>query len=573
MKRYMVTSGLPYSNGRTHVGHIAGAYLPADTFVRYLRARGRDVRFVCGSDDNGVAALISAEKEGRSVEELTADYHGRQATVFKGMGIEFDIFGGTHQPDYVDRHVQMSQELFLSLHEKGWFTKKATKQLYDTKAGRFLPDRYVQGTCYHKREDGSPCRYERAFGDQCESCGKQIEPLELIDPRSTITGTTPEPRETTHWYLQLQRMESPLREWLESKRAPEEGAPWRDTVLNFTLGQVKNGLPERAMTRDLDWGIPVPLDDPEAQGKVLYVWFDAPIGYVSFTASLCERDDGDWRGYERWWKSPDTRIFHFIGEDNTVFHALTWPAVLMADGSFQLPHQVVSNAFLNVKLPGRDEEKVSKSRGTAIWIEDYLERFDADALRYYLTAIAPETRQTTFDLEEFVARNNGELLAAFGNFVNRTMTFVHRYFDGVVPDPGERTELDRRQLQTIRDSWEKTTALLEGLKFKSALAEVMGLARASNVYLDAKAPWKQRKEDLAACGTTMNLCVQTSRALATLIAPFLPFTGQKCARMLGQNTLELPWDGAIEEIEAGRKLGEAEILVRKLEVDDVLTLL
>ena len=394
-RRFLVTSGLPYSNGPLHVGHVAGAYLPADTYVRYLRARGDEVRFICGSDDNGVASLISARKEQRSVEELTADYNARQVEDFAGLGIEFDIFGGTHQPGFVERHEQFSQQLFLAIHERGYFVKRATRQLYDAKAQQFLPDRYVKGTCYHDRVDGTPCRFDGAYGDQCESCGNAIDPMLLIDPVSTITHTRPEPRETTHWHLQLQRLEQPLREWLERQR--DSKPAWRETVLNFVLGQIKNGLPERAMTRDLDWGVPVPLDDPDAAGKVLYVWFDAPIGYVSFTAELCQRETGDWQDYERWWKDPECKIVHFIGEDNTIFHALIWPAMLMAEGSFQLPWQVVANAFLNIKLPGKEEEKVSKSRGNAIWIEEYLKRFDPDPLRYYLTAVAPENQRTAFD--------------------------------------------------------------------------------------------------------------------------------------------------------------------------------
>jgi len=563
-RRYMVTSGLPYSNGRPHVGHVAGAYLPADTYVRYRRARGDDVRFVCGSDDNGVASLISARKEGKTVEELTAYYGERQRVDLEGVGIKFDIFGGTHQPGFVERHTETSQEFFRKIHDKGYFVKKTAEQLYDVEAGQFLPDRYVQGTCYHDRTDGTPCRFPEAYGDQCESCGNAIDPIRLVDPVSAITGTRPEPRKTTHWYLQLQDFEKRLREWLESKRGGDH--PWRETVLNFTLGQIKNGLPERAMTRDLDWGIPVPLDDPDAAGKVLYVWFDAPIGYVSFTASLCEREEGDPRGYERWWKDPDCRIVHFIGEDNTIFHALIWPAMLMAEGSFQLPWQVVSNSFLNIKFPGKDEEKISKSRGNAIWIEDYLKRFDPDPLRYYLTAVAPENRRTTFDMDDFVTRNNSELLNALGNFINRTVTFVHRYFDGKVPGSGARLAVDLEHVELLDTRARATTDNLEKMRFRAGLAEVMSLARASNGYLDVKQPWKQRKEDMVACGATLNVCLQTVRTLATLMAPFLPFSAEKCAAML--NLESLPWDEATRELPAGHTLGEPVILYRKIEAEE-----
>jgi methionyl-tRNA synthetase len=571
-RRYLVTSALPYSNGRLHVGHIAGAYLPADTYVRFLRARGDDVRFVCGSDDNGVAALISAAKEGTSVEELTARYNQRQAADFEGLGIRFDIYGGTHQPGFTERHEQLSQAFFRRIHEKDLFVKKTTEQLYDTKAGRFLPDRYVKGTCYHNTDDGKPCNFPEAFGDQCEHCGNAIDPMLLIDPVSEITGTRPEPRPTTHWYMQLPRLEEPLRKWLEAKREPSgEDPAWREGVLNYALGQIKQGLPERPMTRDLEWGVPVPLDDPDAEGKVLYVWFDAPIGYVTFTAVMCERAGGSWQEYERWWKDPDCRILHFIGEDNTVFHALTWPAMMLAEGSYQLPRHVVANAFLNIRFPGCDEQKISKSRGTAIWIGEYLETFDPDPLRYYLTAIAPETQRTAFDVDDFIAKNNGELLNALGNFINRSLTFAQRYFDGKVPEVGERGDADRTHLDLIAAQAEKATTLLEQFRFKAALAEVMALARASNGYLDRKAPWKQRKTDIAGCATTINVCLQTVKALATLMAPFLPFSAEKCAKMLCLPGRSLPWDGATTELPAGHLLGEPVILFKKLDAAELFS--
>jgi len=566
-RRFIVTSGLPYSNGRLHVGHVAGAYLPADTWVRYLRARGDEALFVCGSDDNGVAALISARKEGRKVEELTADYNARQSADFKGLGIRFDVFGGTHQPDFVKRHEQISRQFFRSIHDKGYFVKRTAAQLYDTEADQFLPDRFVQGTCYHKKDDGSACGYDAAYGDQCESCGNAIDPMELIDPKSTITGSTPEPRETTHWYLRLAQFEAPLKKWLEGKRDGVDGPKWRDSVVNFVLGQIKQGLPERSMTRDLDWGVPVPLDDPDAAGKMLYVWFDAPVGYVSFTATLCEQRGGDWTEYERWWKDPECKIVHFIGEDNTVFHALIWPAMLQAEGSYQLPWQVVANSFLNIKFPGAEEQKISKSRGTAIWIDEYLERFAPDPLRYYLTAISPETQRTAFDIDDFVTRNNSELLNALGNFINRSLTFAVRYFDGKVPAAGSRDDIDAKQLQAIATRSKQTTEHLEAFRFKAAMGEVMALARAGNGYLDAKQPWKQRKEDMTACGTTLNICIQTVKALATLMAPFLPHSADSCKAMLQLD--ELPWAGATEEIAGGHALGEPQILFVKLDAAEL----
>ena len=502
--RYLVTSALPYSNGRLHVGHVAGAYLPADTYVRYLRARGREVRFICGSDDNGVASLISAKKEGRPVQELTRHYHDRQAADFAGLGIRFDVYGGTHHADYVETHNRLSQEFFRAIHAKGFFTKKTNQQLYDTQAQQFLPDRYVKGTCNF-------CGYAEAYGDQCES------------------------RDS-----------------------------WRELVLNFSLGQIKQGLVERAMTRDLSWGVPVPLDDPDAAGKMLYVWFDAPIGYVSFTSKLCEERGEGAESYARWWKDPDTRIVHFIGEDNIVFHAIIWPAMLMAEGTYQLPHQVVANAFLNIKFPGKEEEKVSKSRGTAIWIEDYLSQLDPDPLRYYLTSIAPESQRTTFDVEDFIARNNGELGNTLGNFVNRALTFNAKHFEGKVPPAGSRDQRDAAQLAARKEQQEKIAAHLEAFRFKNALYEVMELARMANRYMDEKAPWTQKKTSMEACGTTLNVCIQTIRTLAVVMEPFLPFTAGKCAAMLGLPSLP-KWDEATDELPAGHGLGEPQILFKRIE--------
>ena len=564
-QRYLVTAGLPYSNGRLHVGHIAGAYLPADTYVRYRRACGDDVRFICGSDDNGVAALLAARREGTTVEKLTARYNARQAADFAGLGIEFDIYGGTHQPGFVERHVQLSQEMFRRIHEKGYFAKRSERQLYDAEAGQFLPDRYVQGRCYHKLPDGSPCGSPSAYGDQCESCGNAIDPLLLVEPRSVITGARPEPRETTHWYLRLDRFQEPLRAWLEAKRSPAGGSPkWREHVLNFSLGQIKQGLPERAMTRDLDWGVPAPLDDPDAAGKVLYVWFDAPIGYVSFTARLCEQETGDWRAYERWWKSQDTRIVHFIGEDNTIFHALIWPAMLMAEGSYQLPWQVVVNAFLNIKFPGQDEEKISKSRGTAVWIEDYLKQHDPDPLRYYLTAIAPENSRTAFDFEDFVNRNNAELVAAFGNFVNRTLQFASKYFENRVPDRTAQSAADRAHLAAGADMLRKVGEQLDAFRFKAGLEEMMSYARASNLHFSNRAPWASRKSDLADCAAAIATCIDATHLLAIAAAPFLPATARRMLAMLGLAEGEIRW-AEPEPPPPGHALGAIEPLVRKLE--------
>ncbi|MEE9294670.1 MAG: methionine--tRNA ligase [Phycisphaerae bacterium] len=552
-RKFLITAALPYSNGRLHVGNIAGAYLPADIYVRYLRATGAEVRFICGSDDNGVAAVKTAREQGKSVEELTAYYNASQRRSFAGLGIEFDIYGGTHQPECVELHEKICRDFFLKIHAKGFFTKKETMQLYDTKAEQFLPDRFVKGTCPH-------CGSSNAFGDQCEGCGKSLDALDLIDPVSTMTDTRPEPRQTIHWYLRLDQLQERLATWLTSKRDA-----WRPTVVNFALGQLQEKLPERAMTRDLSWGVPVPLDDPDAREKVLYVWFDAPIGYISFTAKLCELRGEGWQAYEAWWKSPECKVIHFIGEDNTVFHALTFPAMMLAThdsdviqgeaGEYQLADNVVANAFLNIKFPGKEEEKISKSRGTAVWIEDYLETFDPDPLRYYLTANAPETQRTAFDFDDFINRNNTELLNALGNFVNRTMTFAHKYFDGKVPPAGTRQAVDDEQIKRAESAVAAIGDDLERCRFKAGLSGVMQLARDANVYFDTTAPFRSRKTDMEACGRAINVCLQTVRTLTTLMAPFLPASAQKCLQMLHLDRAQSAGDGSSHPNGEGRDEG------------------
>lgn len=569
-RRFLVTAALPYSNGRLHVGHIAGAYLPADTYVRYLRATGADVRFICGSDDNGVAALKTARDQRRDVEELTAHFNAAQKRDFSGLNIDFDVYGGTHQPDYVELHERFSQDFFLKIHAKGLFTKRKSHQLFDAEANQFLPDRFVRGTCPH-------CGSDNAYGDQCENCGRSVDQTTLLKPVSMMTGATPQLRETVHWYLRLDQLKDRLVAWLSSKKdASACGAAWRPTVLNQSLGRIEaEGLPERAMTRDLTWGVPVPLDDPDATGKSLYVWFDAPIGYVSFTAAQCRERGEDVEDYALWWKDPDCKVVHFIGEDNIVFHAITWPAMMLAThdsnslqgerDEYQLPHNVVANSFLNIKFPGKDEEKISKSRGTAVWIEDYLKMFDPDPLRYYLTAVAPEAARTAFDVDDFFARNNGELLNAFGNFFNRTLTFAQRYFDAKVPPAESMEDVDRQQLDRCRATVARTGEELEQCHFKAALAEVMALARAGNGYFDATKPFQSRKTDMVACGRAINVCVQTCRTLATAMAPFLPVTAERCARMLRLPDHWRNWQEATSPLPAGHVLDQPEILVKKLD--------
>jgi methionyl-tRNA synthetase len=559
-QRTLVTSGLPYSNGRLHVGHIAGAYLPADTYVRYLRMAGRDVRFICGSDDNGVAIEISAFQQGKTPQEVSTHFNQRQKLDFAGLGIEFDVFGGTHQPGFQAVHEKLSQEFFRNIHDKGYFTKKRTRQLYDPQAKRFLPDRYVKGICHICTD----VQHE-TNGDQCDRTGQIVDPLLLKNPVSVITGAPAEVRETTHWYLRLNEFEKPLREWLESKQGV-----WRPTVLNFALGQIKQGLPERAMTRDIEWGIPVPLDDPEAKGKVLFVWFDAPIGYVSFTSALLQQQGGDENAYRDWWASPDSQIVHFIGEDNTVFHTLIWPAMLMADGRHNLPAHVVANNFVNFRLEKAgdgEDAKISKSKtsqDSPVWIEEYLKRFEPDALRYYLTAIAPETARTSFDPSDFVNRVNGELVAAFGNFVNRALTFADRYFERKVPDASAANDLDRAHLQRGAEALRNVGGLIEQFRFRAAIEEFMAYARACNEYFGKREPWRTRKDNLPECAATIATCVHAIQYLAVMCRPFMPHAAAAMCAQLNVPVESLRW-AEPAPLPSGHALGEPKILFQKLE--------
>ncbi len=554
--RTIVTGALPYANGHLHVGHIAGAYLPADIYVRFRRARGDDVLFVCGSDDNGVPITLTARKENKSPQEVVAFYNKEQKESFDGLGIKFDIYGGTHSPEDNERHTRFSQHFFLKALENGYLTKRKTKQLYDPQAKMFLPDRYVKGICHH-------CKTPGALGDQCENCGKTTDPLLLIDPVSVITGSKPEVRETTHWFFELDKFTQRLKDWLDTKK------DWRTVVLNFTKGLLEQSLPARSITRDLEWGVPVPLDDPDAKGKVLYVWFDAPIGYVSFTARLCQQLFGDWEKYQEYWKSEDSEIIHFIGEDNTVFHTIIWPAMLMAEGTYQLPSYVVANCFLNIKFPGKEEEKISKSRGTAIWIHEYLKEFDPDPLRYYLTAIAPETQRTAFSFDEFVRRNNEELVSALGNFFHRTLTFTQKYFDGKVPSADNMQDIDRQHLEFLNQLPDRVGSLIEKFSFKAALNELMSAARTANKYFDAKTPWITRKENIEDCAVTINVCLQTLKTLTTVMNPFLPFAAEKSANMLN---LEIPrcfeWAEANVPLPAGQPINKPQVLFKKLELNE-----
>ncbi len=583
-RRFLVTGALPYSNNRLHVGHITGAYLPADIFVRYLRSNGDDVRFICGSDDNGVAIEISAMKENTTPAELSTRYHNLQKEAFKGLGIHFDIYGGTHQPDYVELHNKLSQDFFKRIHDNGHFVKRTTEQLFDPKANKFLPDRYVKGTCYHKNEQGTICGSSDATGDQCEQCGNSIDPLLLVEPKSVITGATPERRKTTHWYLQLGKFQGMLADWFSLS-----SLDWRPIVTNFSLGAIKKGLPERAMTRDLSWGVPVPLDDPDAAGKVLYVWFDAPIGYASFTAALCQKSAGNWEAYKDWWQDPDCKIIHFIGEDNIVFHALIWPAMLLGTqytaeeiekrgsayaapkekGHYQLPSNVVANAFLNIKFPGKEEEKISKSRGTAVWIDEYLKYLDPDPLRYYLTSNAPENQRTVWSFDDFVTKNNKELIGSIGNFVNRWQKFVTEDFGRKVPSDAKAGELERTLLARVRAVPGEVGEEIEAMRFKSALSKIRETFDECNRYFDASQPWITRKNDLEQCAATVNTCIQAVRTLGVLLEPFVPFGADKIREMLNLPREAWTWPRATEPLPVGHALGPVpEVLFRRIELKD-----
>ncbi|MBI5864887.1 MAG: methionine--tRNA ligase, partial [Planctomycetes bacterium] len=526
-RRYLVTSGLPYSNGRLHVGHIAGAYLPADTYVRFLRARGDDALFICGSDDNGVAIEISARKAGTTPAAVSSHFNARQKADFAGLRIDFDVFGGTHQPGFADLHTRISQEFFKRIFDQGCFTKRTTKQLYDPVAKRFLPDRYVRGICHH-------CKDHETYGDQCEKTGAIVDPLLLINPVSQITpGQAAEVRETTHWYLRLAEFEKPLAEWLQTKQGQ-----WRPHVLNFALGQIKNGLPERAMTRDIDWGIPVPLDDPDAKGKVLFVWFDAPIGYVSFTAQLLAGRGGSPEDYRKWWADPDSAIVHFIGEDNTVFHALIWPAMLMAEGRHQLPSYVVANNFVNL-----GDAKVSKSQtapDSPVWVEEFLKRFDPDTLRFYLTHIAPETSRTSFDPADFVNKVNSVLVSKFGNFVNRYPKFLIENFGGRIPD-AKLTEADQAQLAAAGEAMKRIGELIEGFRFRAAMDEFISFVSSCDLYIGQRAPWKSRKTDLADTAACIATCANLAHHLAIMAWPFMPGASERLLKMLNAPPGPIRW--------------------------------
>lgn len=550
-ERVLVTAALPYANGRLHVGHMAGAYIPADIFVRYLRLCGKDVRFVCGSDDHGVAIKISAEKEGKTPSAIAEYYNRNQKEAFEGLGIFFDVYGSTSRSEY---HQETSQEFFRALYDAGYFTKESTRQFFDQGRGVFLPDRYVTGTCLY-------CKTMDQNGDQCENCGKMLDVDSLIDARSTISGNPANIKETVHWFLDLTRFESTVGAWLEK-------ADIREQTRNYVSGLLSSGLVKRSMTRDLDWGISLPLDDPDAEGKVMYVWFDAPIGYISNTKELCAELEGEAGAYERWWKSEDAEIFHFIGEDNTIFHCVIWIAMLSAEGSYQLPKGVIVNQFLNIKFPGQEEAKISKSRGNAVWIEDYLKQGgNPDSLRFYLTSIAPQRARTAYSPEDLIQRHNSELANVVGNFVNRVLSFTHKYFGPAVPEVvmGKVTAADVGFEQLKIKTHHEMTRLLDDYKFKEALEAVMEFARACNRYVDEKAPWATRKDDLEATAVTLAYSINAIKFLAVAFRPFMPFSSEKICGMLQIVSEDLLWEDAAEPLRGGAPLNPPSILFERIQ--------
>jgi methionyl-tRNA synthetase len=513
--RTLVTSALPYANGHVHVGHLAGAYLPPDIYVRYLRARGEEVLFVSGSDEHGVPITLRARQEGKTPNEVIDVFHPANAEAFARAGVAFDAYGRTSWP----LHVEFTHKFFRRLFDEGHIVKKSIQQFYSEKSKMFLPDRYVVGTC-----PNADCGNPGARGDQCDKCTRTYEAHELVDPRTNLPDddSTPVLRDTDHWFLKLADFSDALSAWLDGRES------WRNNALNTAREWLKQGLHERCITRDTDWGVPIPLDDPDAPGKRIYVWFDAPIGYITNTAQYC-RDAGDPEGWRRWWCDAETRLLHFIGKDNIPFHAVIFPAMLHGQGDHILPDNVVANEYLNFK-----GMKISKSDGTMVELSAILDCVPADPLRYYLTAIAPEGKDTDFFWEDLQARNNGELADTLGNFVNRGFKFAEKYFENRVPAAGERTDEDHAILTAASTAAAEVGALLDGFRMKQALERLMEFARACNVYIDRTAPWKTRKTDPAATARTIRVCLELNAALCGLMRPFLPFSADKVKDAFGE---------------------------------------
>jgi methionyl-tRNA synthetase len=541
-KRTTVTTALPYANGPIHIGHLAGVYVPADIYVRYLRLKGEDVLFIGGSDEHGVPITLTARKEGVTPQDIVDRYHDMIKKSFETFGISFDIYSRTTS----STHRVLASEIFKTIYDKGGFIEKSSEQYYDEKAQQFLADRYITGKCPH-------CGNEHAYGDQCESCGTSLSPDDLINPQSTISGSVPVKRETKHWYLPLDQHEAWLRQWIL-----EEHKEWKPNVYGQCKSWLDMGLQPRAVSRDLDWGIPVPVEG--AEGKVLYVWFDAPIGYISNTKELLPDD------WEKWWKDEDTRLLHFIGKDNIVFHCIVFPAMLKAEGSYILPDNVPANEFMNL-----EGDKISTSRNWAVWLHEYLQEFPdkQDVLRYVLTANAPETKDNDFTWKDFQARNNNELVAIYGNFINRALVLTHKYFEGRVPKISALTDYDMQTLDEFKNVKAEVENLLDHFKFREAQKEAMNLARIGNKYLADTEPWKLAKTDMNRVGTILNLSLQIAANLAIAFEPFLPFSSKKLRDLLNLESFD--WDelGRIDLLEEGLQLKKPELLFEKIE-DEVI---
>ena len=543
-KRTTVTSALPYANGPVHIGHLAGVYVPADIYVRYLRLKGEEVLFVGGSDEHGVPVTQRARKEGITPQDVVDRYHNIIKESFKEFGISFDVYSRTTS----DVHHKFASDFFRKLYDEGKLVEQSTMQFYDEKTGKFLTDRDVVGEC--------PYCHKQAYGNQCEEgCGRALEPTELINPRSKETGETPVLRETKNWYLPLNEYQQWLKEWIL-----EGHKEWRPNVYGQCKSWLDMDLQPRAMTRDLDWGIPVPVEG--ADGKVLYVWFDAPIGYISNTKELCDNEPEKWGTWEKWWQDEDTRLLHFIGKDNIVFHCIIFPTMMKAHGGYVMPDNVPSNEFLNL-----EDDKISTSRNWAVWLHEYLVDFPGkqDVLRYVLTANAPETKDNNFTWRDFQARNNNELVAVYGNFVNRALVLTHKYFDGKVPACGTLTDYDKATVAEFMDVKAEVEKLLDTFKFREAQKEAMNLARIGNKYLADTEPWKLAKTDMERVGTILNLSLQLAANLAIAFEPFLPFSSEKLRGMLGMETFEWNQLGSTDLLAAGHQLGKAELLFEKIE--------
>ena len=536
--RTLVTTALPYANGPVHIGHLAGVYVPADIYTRYLRMKGEDVIMIGGSDEHGVPITLKARKEGVSPQDIVDRYHKIIKDSFEELGISFDIYSRTTS----EIHRKTASDFFRTLYDKGEFIEKTSMQYYDEEAGQFLADRYIVGTCPH-------CGNPQAYGDQCEKCGTSLSADELIDPRSAIGGSKLVKKETKHWYLPLDKWEPVLRKWIL-----EEHKEWKPNVYGQCKSWLDMGLQPRAVSRDLDWGVPVPVEG--AEGKVLYVWFDAPIGYISNTKELLPDR------WEEYWKRDDTRIIHFIGKDNIVFHCIVFPAMLMAEGSYQLPENVPSNEFLNL-----EGDKISTSRNWAVWLHEYLVDFPGkqDVLRYVLTANAPETKDNDFTWKDFQARNNNELVAILGNFVNRSMVLTHKYFDGEIPALGELTDYDRQTLDEFKNVKDTLGEDIEHFRFRDALREAMNLARIGNKYLADTEPWKLAKTDMGRVATILNVAMQITANLAIAFEPFLPFSAAKLRKMLNMGDADWNKLGNIDILAVGSHVAKPELLFEKIE--------